>query len=108
MKITLWLGMTTTYGAELKGHSVRKIENHCSRVRKNEAFLTYEWSPLPQILFFIDGFTIMIQIYRVCSTVQTHNLTSSKHYLLESLLPAPKKNPSFHLSDVWSFSTGFH
>lgn len=31
MKITLWLGATTPRGTVLKGYSIRRVENHCSR-----------------------------------------------------------------------------
>jgi hypothetical protein len=31
-KIMLWLQITTTCRTILKGHSIRKVENHCSRV----------------------------------------------------------------------------
>jgi hypothetical protein len=31
MNIILWLGVTTTWGTVLKGHSIRKVENHCLR-----------------------------------------------------------------------------
>jgi hypothetical protein len=30
-KIILWLGVTTTRRTVLKGHSIRKVENHCYR-----------------------------------------------------------------------------
>ena len=30
-EILLWLGVTTTWGTVLKGHSIRKVEKHCSR-----------------------------------------------------------------------------
>lgn len=29
--LILWLGVTTMWGAELKGHSIGKVESHCSR-----------------------------------------------------------------------------
>ena len=31
MKVILWLGVTTTWGAVLKGHSIRKVGNCCTR-----------------------------------------------------------------------------
>ena len=30
VKIILWLEVSTTWGTVLKGHSIRKVENHCS------------------------------------------------------------------------------
>lgn len=30
-KIILWSGVTTTWRTALKGHSIRKVENHCDR-----------------------------------------------------------------------------
>jgi hypothetical protein len=38
MSILLWLAVTTTCGTILKGHSIRKVENHCSRVLKYHLF----------------------------------------------------------------------
>lgn len=33
MREVLWLGVTTPWGTALKGVSIRKVENHCSRQR---------------------------------------------------------------------------
>jgi hypothetical protein len=33
MKIIFWLRVTTTWGTVLKGRGIRKIKDHCSRVK---------------------------------------------------------------------------
>jgi hypothetical protein len=42
MKIILWLGVTTTGGTELKGHNIRKAENHWVRASMNLVPETYD------------------------------------------------------------------
>ena len=43
MKIILWLGVTTTLGAVLKGCSVRKVENHYYSNRKQRVGDMAQW-----------------------------------------------------------------
>lgn len=39
MEIILWLGFTTTRVTMLKGHSIRKVKNHCPRWRCSQYFI---------------------------------------------------------------------
>lgn len=63
-KIILWLGITATWGIILKGHGLRKVENHWSRwwIHKTE---TLQWSSKQFSHIFWDSQSVILVLWQV-------------------------------------------
>jgi hypothetical protein len=54
MKTILWLGNHTTRGSILKGHSIRKVENHWATEKASE--IEGDWAPVLGISRHVEGY----------------------------------------------------